>query len=399
VSGLFSSLTFAGFGPDALHHNGAQPDREYISGSKTQILRKHLRERCPKSPGVYGMLDRRGALIYVGKAKSLRVRLMGYFRAASRDDKAGRIIARARVILWEPAANEFAALVRELELIRRWRPRYNVLGMPGRERHVYLCLGRKPAPYAYATREPSGKEVACYGPIKGASFVREAARRLNDLFRLRDCAQHQRMHFADVKELFPVLRTPGCLRADLGTCVGPCASLTTKSAYSKHVRGARALLDGNDLAPMQKLETEMAAAAENCEFEKAASLRDRLLPLQWLRQRLDWLQDARQEYSFVYPVLDDAGGGFWYLIHRGRVCKAVPIPCDASTRRVAAEAIDSVYGSGRRHFDVVPIDQVDHVLLVAAWFRKHADERQQLLRPDDALRQCSQGDNPAIAAA
>ena len=107
---------------------------------------------------------------------------------------------------------EFAALIRELELIRRWRPGYNVQGQPGRERQVYLCVGRKPALYVYATREPKGNEIACYGPIKAQGMAQpEAARRLNDLFHLRDCSQHQSMHFAEQAELFPIVRTAGCL--------------------------------------------------------------------------------------------------------------------------------------------------------------------------------------------
>jgi len=384
MSGLFAQFSFAGFGPDQLHGGGEQPTFEFIAGSKPAVLRKHLRQRCPRQAGVYGMLDRRGALVYVGKAKVLRNRLLSYFRSASRDDKAGRIIARTRAILWEPAPNEFAALIRELELIRRWRPRYNVIGIPGRERYIYLCVGRKPAPYAFATRDPNGKEIACYGPIRGASFTREAARRINDLFGLRDCAQHQPMHFAEQRDLFPILRTPGCIRADLGTCLGPCAGNTTRGTYSRHVRAARDFLDGTDLKPLEKLESDMAKAAEQCQFERAAAIRDRLLPLQWIRQRLDWLQNARQEHSFVYPIVDEDGTGYWYFIHRGRVCKAIPAPHDAASMRVATEAIELVFGSGKSAFEVVPIEQVDHVLLVAAWFRKRPSERERVMKPEQA---------------
>ncbi|MGK3946508.1 hypothetical protein ABK046_50145, partial [Streptomyces caeruleatus] len=73
---------------------------------------------------------------------------MSYFRPNSRERKAGKILDRTRTLLWEFAADELAALLRELELIRRFRPRYNVLGQPGRERyHQFLCVGRSPVPY------------------------------------------------------------------------------------------------------------------------------------------------------------------------------------------------------------------------------------------------------------
>src|SRR5262245_464075 len=158
------------------------------------------------------MLDARGELIYVGKAKDLRSRLLSYFRPKSRDPKAGSIIRRTNVLAWEVLPTEFSALLRELELIRRWEPCFNCQGRPRRWRPVWLCLGRRPASYAFiATRIPSTAQTA-YGPLPNGPFAHEAARRVNDLFQLRDCPQTQEMHFAEEQELFPVLRTPGCIR-------------------------------------------------------------------------------------------------------------------------------------------------------------------------------------------
>ena len=100
-----------------------------------------IRREVPCAPGVYGMVDRQGELIYVGQSKSLRNRLVSYF-AGSAPCKAQRIIAHAQRLLWETAPDEFAALLRELELIRRRRPQFNVRGQPNRRRPPYLILGR-----------------------------------------------------------------------------------------------------------------------------------------------------------------------------------------------------------------------------------------------------------------
>src|SRR5262249_59495239 len=100
------------------------------------------------------MLDANDTLIYVGKAKELRARLLSYFRGRSRDPKAGRILEPTQTVVWEHAASEFAALLRELELIRRWRPRFNVQGQPHRRARTFICLGRRPAPYAFLLRRP-----------------------------------------------------------------------------------------------------------------------------------------------------------------------------------------------------------------------------------------------------
>src|ERR1700731_1903084 len=120
----------------------AGPPLEAIHGHRPSRLREKVRKRCPRKPGVYGMVDATGELIYVGKAKCLRSRLLSYFRPNSRDPKAGRILGQTRTLVWEPAPNEFAALLRELELIRRWRPRCNVQGQPTRYRRTYVCVGR-----------------------------------------------------------------------------------------------------------------------------------------------------------------------------------------------------------------------------------------------------------------
>jgi excinuclease ABC subunit C len=196
------------------------------------------------------------------------------------------------------------------------------------------------------------------------------------------------MHFADQGELFPVLRPAGCLRYEIGTCSGPCACGVSRPGYGRQVRAARAFLDGADDGPLRTLEREMAAAAAAQAYERAAALRDKLDVLTWLAERLGWLQRAREEHTFVYPVAGDDGRTLWYLIHRGRVRAVVPAPHDPATRLAARSAIDAVFVPEGRPGGPVSTDQVDHILLVAGWFRKHADERQRLLAPAHALGLC-----------
>jgi excinuclease ABC subunit C len=92
VSSLFPDKHFAGFGPSRFQPASSATALHGVAGSSAVALRAEVRKQCPRRPGVYGMIDPRGRLIYVGKAKCLRARLLGYFRADSRDAKAGRII-------------------------------------------------------------------------------------------------------------------------------------------------------------------------------------------------------------------------------------------------------------------------------------------------------------------
>jgi excinuclease ABC subunit C len=334
------------------------------------------------------MVDAHGELIYVGKAKSLRLRLLSYFRPKSRDPKAGRILEQTRRILWEIGPSEFAALLRELELIRRWQPCFNVQGQPRRRKRTFVCVGRRPAPYVYLSARPPAGVLACFGPVMRGSTAREAVRRLNDWFGLRDCPQKQEMIFADQGELFPMLRTPGCLRHEIGTCLGPCAAVCTRQSYAERVDAARAFLEGTNPVPLDTLQNEMTTAAAALDYERAALLRDKHAVLSWLHGHLERLRHARDRHSFVYPVTGHDGREVWYLIRRGVAAAALPAPRETAEMKRAEAEMARVFGAAPPWTGATPAEEIDGVLLVATWFRKHAAERERVLEPGRALESC-----------
>ncbi len=383
MAGLFRQNKVTELGPCALAL-GAAPLFS-VRGRRPGRLREAVRSKCPRLPGIYAMIDGAGELVYVGKAKSLRARLLSYFRKG-RDPKAGRILKDTRRLVWEVAPSEFAALLRELELIRRWQPRHNVQGQPKRRRRVYVCVGRRPAPYAFATASPPKTAFACFGPVPGARQAREAVRRLNDWYRLRDCPQKQEMVFADQSELFPVVRAAACLRHEIGNCIGPCAAACTQADYAFHVRAALDFLEGKDSTPLEQLERDMNAASAELAFERAAALRDKLDPLRWLSHHLGRLREAVR-HSFVYPVRSHDGSEAWYLVRAGRAYAVVPAPGDGVSGEVARAALEAVFPHGAK--GATGIEEVDGVLLVAGWFRRHVQEREGVLSPAAALAQCA----------
>ncbi len=334
------------------------------------------------------MLDNTGRVIYIGKAKNLRSRLLSYFRVNSRDPKAGRIIQHTRVLLWEQTADEFSALLRELELIQRFGPRFNVLGRLGVQRYHYLCVGRPPAAYAYLTKAPTGKELGCYGPLVNWSRSEDVARRLNDWYGLRDCPQTVPLMFADQPELFPNDRTAKCLRYEIGTCRGPCVGACTRQDYVASVRGMKAFLDGRDRRLLQTFTQKMEEASAAFQFEKATAFRDRLQSIEWIDDRLSLLRRARNQNSCVYPLTGADGKERWYLIYRGQVRAVVPTPTtDAERSRTAAVLQRTLDDSATAL--VLNEGAVDSVLLVAAWFRKYPDERAKLLTRAKAFSLCA----------
>lgn len=382
MRGLFHRQAFTGFGPCGLRQE-ALPDWFQVRASRPGRLRALVREHCPRQPGVYGMVDAAGELVYVGKAKCLRSRLLSYFRPKSRDPKAGRILEATRTLAWEPGPDELAALLRELELIRRWRPRFNVHGQPRRHRRTYVCAGRRPAPYLFLASRPPKTAVAVFGPVPAGRRALEAVRRLNDWYRLRDCPQAQEMIFAEEQELFPVLRAAGCLRHEIASCLGPCAGACTRRDYADTFRSALAFLEGKDTSSLEVLERDMTAASTAMQYERAAVLRDRLEQLQWLGERLEHLRGCARR-SLVYPLVGHDGQERWYLVHRGRV-QAVAPPGGPE----AADAIRQVFSPAGKLPGPLGLAEIDGALLVAGWFRRHAAERQRTLSPEEALARCT----------
>lgn len=387
---LFRDAPFKDFGPLALAGENSTPGCQVIEGRRSGDLRRHVGLLCPAGPGVYGMVDGSGELIYIGKAKRLRVRLLSYFRARGRPRKAGRILSLTKRLVWERCPSEFAALLRELELIRRWRPRCNVQGQPLRSQKAYVCLGRQPAPYVFLTRRPPANAVFTCGPVAAGRQAANAVCRLNDLFRLRDCPQAQEMVFPEQGELFRQVRPAGCLRFEIGTCLAPCTGTCAKRDYMTNVRLARAFLAGTDIGPLHAIESAMNASAQAQQFERAAALRDKLAALTWLTGRLERLRQARARMSFVYPITGSAGAILWYLIHSARVVRVIAAPraAGADTARQALQAIYQTHSAALLESH----EHVDGMALVMAWFRKFPKELKKTLSPEQALATCGRGD-------
>ncbi len=352
-----------------------------IHGQSADDLRKSVRSAVPRCPGVYGMLDVLGRLIYVGKSKCLRSRLLSYFLPHNEDDKAGRIVQSAVSIVWESQPSEFAALLREQFLIRHWQPRFNVQGLPKRQRPIFVCLGRAPVEQLFTSRQPEPKALVCVGPFQGASRAAQAVDVLNRFFKLRDCSSKLRFGFSDQLQLFDIERRPGCIRYEIQTCLGPCIEGCSRTAYESQIREARRFLEGSDARCVDILEEQMLAAVKRQHFEQAARLREDWRAVAWLSRRVADLAVARHEFTFVYPVDGVEGKNIWYLIRRGAIEGSITAPRTPLQRQRAQRMIvgwlaaENTVGS---RFSERP----ETLALVTSWFRNHRAELKRTLQPD-----------------
>ncbi len=375
---------FEQFGADPFMPHLPSPT-ERIEGKRRSILRGKVRDHVPKQPGVYGMLDAVGRLIYVGKSKSLKGRILSYFMPTNEDEKSGRIIRAAKSIVWETHPSEFAALLREHALIRTFQPRFNVQGMPNRKKAGFLCLGHEPAERFYVANQPEPSMRAWEGPLFGTGRLRRAAEILNRVFRLRDCSNRTKFVFSDQLSLFSREEKAHCIRFEIASCLGPCIASCSRRAYASQVVAAKNFLSGETDGILDELEQHMKAAAYRRHFEHAIRLREDLKVMRWLVRRLREHASARQHLTCIYPVVGEDARDIWYLIRRGVVEHAVPAPADARSngkyRRIVEEWLHSEKNIGRRY-----ARREENLAIVSFWFRSHPEERKRLIYFDSSFQ-------------
>ncbi|MGH7717702.1 MAG: UvrB/UvrC motif-containing protein [Gemmatimonadaceae bacterium] len=345
------------------------------SDRQLAIMRGVVKADAADRPGVYRMLSDDGEVLYVGKSKRVRSRLLSYFRCAYPEEKGARILREASSIDWEYTPSEFAALLHELRLIKRFRPRFNVAMKRDARHFVFIKLTRGPAGKLLIVRGASDDNATYYGPFQGARQLEEALRELNDVLGLRDCALDRKMHFTDQVELFTIApRTPGCIRFEVRKCLGPCVGGCSEQQYAGRVAMARAFLDGADDGPIETLRAQMREQSELLAFERAAVLRDKLQRLEGLREQFLRFRYAVETLSFIYTVPGYAGDDRLYLIRRGRVRAERLAPRSAGDRAEVEALARDVFAQAEQDTTQVPTHEVDELLLLSSWFRRFPAE-------------------------
>jgi len=237
-----------------------------------------LREKVsqlPALPGVYLYKDAQGRVIYVGKAISLRNRVRSYFSEDQlADPKTGTLMSEARDIECILVDNEQEALALENNLIKRWKPRFNVL-LRDDKTYPYVKLTREKYPRVYVTRRVLKDGAAYYGPYFPGGLAYRLVHFINRFFGVPSC-----------KIDLTRRRSHPCLQYHIHRCLGPCAEgLTTDEAYARAVREVRMLLEGRHRDLIAELRSHIQQAADEMRFEQAAVLRDAIATIEELEQK------------------------------------------------------------------------------------------------------------------
>ncbi len=229
---------------------------------------------APSSPGVYRMIDAKGDMLYVGKAKNIRRRIIAYARPAGYDPRIERMIAATASLEFVSTATETEALLLEANLIKRLRPRFNVLLRDDKSFPYILITADHWAPQILKHRGAHTRRGNYYGPFASVWAVNRTITALQRAFLLRSCS-----------DAFFEGRTRPCLLYQIKRCSGPCTGEIDFTQYGTLVRESNAFLSGKSQAVKDALAAEMEKASEGLEFERAAIYRDRLAALSAVQSR------------------------------------------------------------------------------------------------------------------
>ena len=241
----------------------------------------------PARPGVYRMLGADDTILYVGKARHLKNRVSSYFHGRTHADKTLALLGQVKRIEVTVTASETEALLLEFNLIKRHRPRYNVL-LKDDKSFPYIHLTAHEFPrlaYYRGTRKLPGR---FFGPYPNSVAARETLQLLQKLFRIRPC-----------EDTFFANRSRPCLQHQIGRCSAPCVGLVTREAYAQDIADAAKVLEGRNTELIGDLGLRMEAAAERLQFEAAARFRDQIAMLKQIQASQSMTRIAGRDIDAV----------------------------------------------------------------------------------------------------
>ncbi|MBZ9804529.1 excinuclease ABC subunit UvrC [Mesorhizobium sp. ES1-6] len=254
-----------------------------------------LVKRLPNAPGVYRMMNAAGDVLYVGKARSLKKRVTNYAQGRFHTNRIGRMVRETSTMEFVVTRTEIEALLLEANLIKRLRPRFNVLMRDDKSFPYILLTGDHVSPGIYKHRGARSRKGDYFGPFASAGAVGRTINSLQRAFLLRSCTNS-----------FYENRTRPCLLYQIKRCAGPCTGEISHQGYAELVAEAKDFLSGRS----QKVKTEISAAmqqaSQDLDFERAAIYRDRLAALSHVQSH-QGINPATVDEADVFAIHQEGG--------------------------------------------------------------------------------------------
>ena len=252
-------------------------------------------KRLPNAPGVYRMMNAEGDVLYVGKARSLKKRVTNYAQGRGHTNRIGRMVRETASMEFVVTRTETEALLLEANLIKRLRPRFNVLLRDDKSFPYILLTGDHPAPGIFKHRGARSKKGDYFGPFASAGAVGRTINSLQRAFLLRTCTD----------SVFES-RTRPCLLFQIKRCSGPCTGEISEEGYAELVSEAKAFLSGRSSKVKAEIAQSMQEASEALDFERAAIHRDRLSALSHVQSH-QGINPQGVEEADVFAIHQEGG--------------------------------------------------------------------------------------------
>ncbi|MDE0770839.1 MAG: excinuclease ABC subunit UvrC [Salibacteraceae bacterium] len=250
---------------------------------------KQILTTLPKSPGIYQYFDKEGVILYVGKAKILKNRVNSYFTSKHEDSPKTRIlVSKISDIKFIIADSEYDALILENTLIKKYKPRYNVL-LRDDKTYPWICIKNERFPRVFYTRKLIKDGSEYYGPYTSFRTMRIVLEFANKLYKLRTC------NFNLSEENIEAKKFRVCLEYHIKNCEGPCEELQTDEDYQKGIAHIRKILKGSIIDVIRDLKLTMQASAEVLKFEEA----------QDAKEQIKLLEDYQMRSTVVHPSINN----------------------------------------------------------------------------------------------
>lgn len=266
----------------------------------------------PECPGCYQYLNDAGTIIYVGKAKNLKRRVSSYFNKDQKSAKTRVLVSKIRDIKYVVVSTEQDALLLENNLIKKYRPRYNIL-LKDDKTYPSICITKEEFPRIFKTRNIDKKGGTYYGPYSNVYALNTTLELIKEIYPIRSC------HFSITSDSIKTKKNKVCLEYHIKNCLAPCVGKQSREEYNRNVEEIREILKGNIGEINRKLKAEMMSLASELRFEEAQALKVKYDALENFRNKSEVVSQVMHNID-VFSIADDEDSAFINYLHITNGC-------------------------------------------------------------------------------
>jgi len=269
-----------------------------VKSEQLEIQLKSL----PEVAGVYQYYDKQKRIIYIGKAKNLRKRVNSYFTKTHDNRKTALLVKNIVRVEHIVVPSEMDALLLENNLIKKYKPRYNIL-LKDDKTYPWICIKKEPFPRVFFTRKVIRDGSDYFGPFTSVKTIRSLLDLIRNLYPLRTC------NFDLSKEKIEAKKYKVCLEYHLGNCLAPCVGKVAAETYNANIAAIRDIIKGNFKSAFKALHEEMNSYAERMEFEKAQWIKEKIANLENYQAK-STVVNSKISHVDVFSVISDESYGY-----------------------------------------------------------------------------------------